>query len=112
MKKGTVTIYKCEHCKKYSISASSISRHEKYCRKKPENMHKCFQYCKYLERDRAYDRDTDSVRTIFTCLQTGNKMYSYLAEKKKTSYSGNPIELTGERMPLDCNLYKIMEQTD
>ena len=92
------------------LSAGSMARHEKYCRYNPENKHKCFEYCTNLKRERVIQGR--HLETVFTCEITGNKMYSYLAEKKKTAYFGCPIELTGIRMPLECELYKEMSDLE
>ena len=108
MKTSTRKVYQCDHCKKNMLSASSMSRHEKYCRLNPENKHKCFEMCRYLKRDlefidKAYPA---SVKTVFKCSVIGKKMYSYLLEKK---LSFKPEFTIGSvRMPLDCKFYKEM----
>lgn len=108
MKAITEKVYHCEHCKKYMLSASSMSRHEKYCRMNPNNKHKCFDLCRHLQKSRVYGTIYHGV-TQFRCAITGEKMYSYLLEKKQTAYFGNKINFDGLiRMPLECNDYRIM----
>ena len=116
MKTTTEKVYHCEHCKKHMLSAASMSRHEKYCRYNPLNKHKCFDLCRFLVSKRQLKEGGDPsnpgsyIRT-FTCEKTGQKMYSYLAIKKMTSYLGNPIKIAGlVRMPLSCNDYQYMTE--
>jgi len=111
MKTEVKKVYYCEHCRKHMLSASSMSRHEKYCRNKPENKHKCFDMCRHLKRERMVS--VKGIQTVFSCKVTGVKMYSYLAEKKQTSYFGNPIKVDGlTRMPLDCKDYEAMSESE
>jgi hypothetical protein len=91
-----------------------MTRHEKYCRLNPQNLHRCFDLCHHLKRERSVDGF--HVFTEFTCTKLNIKMYSFLAEKKKTSYFGNPIKIEGlVRMPLQCIYHQYMtfeEQED
>lgn len=118
MKTEVKKVYYCEHCRKHMLSASSMSRHEKYCRNKPENKHKCFELCRHLKsaielipgRDPSYSK---GYKRTFTCNITGEKMYSYLAEKVATSYFGNPMNFEGlKRMPLECKDYRYMTDSE
>jgi hypothetical protein len=115
MKTKIEKVYHCEFCKKHSLSGSATSRHEKYCRSNPHNKHRCFAMCVHLIKERKYI-GFSHVETIFTCAITKEKMYSYLAEKKQTSYFTHPNMTKGLiRMPLECDLYKEMsfeEQTE
>ena len=114
MKTEVKKIYCCEYCSKHMLSASAMSRHEKYCRNKPENKHKCFDLCRHLKRNIELipgkdPADRNGYKRTFTCNITGEKMYSYLAEKKQTSYFGNPMNFEGlKRMPLECKDYQYM----
>jgi hypothetical protein len=108
-------VYYCDHCKKHGLSASIISRHEKYCRLKPENRHKCFDMCKFLERKRdivrrGYDEEPYCGKTVFTCGLTGTTMYSYLLEKR---IDFRPEFIKGlVRMPIECNDYRCMNESE
>jgi hypothetical protein len=86
MKTETRKVYFCEFCKKHSLSAAWISRHEKHCKARPENKHKCFQECTHLKKTREFvenvSRDIWQCKTVFICSVTGVKMYSYLIEKR------------------------------
>ena len=99
------TIYKCEHCKKVMFRKCDMSRHEKWCKKKPENQHKCFEYCIHLNRERETIDDGytpyefSSTRRVFTCGVTGQKMYSSIAERRGIVPEG------ATRMPLECKDY-------
>lgn len=112
MKTETVKIYRCEHCKKYSISASTISRHEKYCRDNPLNKHKCFDFCENLLCDRKVENG--KLYKEFTCKITGKKMYSYKLEKVASlSYEmmfllSNKFE-HAQRMPVECASFEAMK---
>lgn len=112
MKAELKKVYYCDYCKKHSISASTISRHEKYCKMNPKNAHKCFEFCRYLKRDRtthfndegeAYGRKTE-----FTCMVTDNKMYSFLLEKRDSLYPYHNILKGLTRMPLECKLFHAL----
>jgi|WetSurMetagenome_2_1015567.scaffolds.fasta_scaffold00157_26 hypothetical protein len=113
MKTELRKVYFCDHCKKHNLSASSISRHEKYCRYNPNNRHKCFDMCVHLKKLSEIVRSGDSdypvgIKTVFTCGVTGNKMYSYQLENKARLYPFI-ISFSGlQRMPLTCDLYKEM----
>lgn len=107
MKNELRKVYFCEFCNKHNLSAASTSRHEKYCRYNPRNKHKCFELCTYLKRERKFDGF--KLKTTFTCVKKKDKMYSYQAEKKMTSYFTHPDMIKGlKRMPLECDLYRKM----
>ena len=105
-------VYYCEYCSYKSLSASVTSRHEKYCFQKPGNFHQCFKHCNHLKRERisnGYDSDgIPRSKTEFTCLKTGKKLYSVLAEKKGIV----PLLKHVERMPLECDLYEGYERPE
>ena len=111
MKTELRKVYKCDHCRKTMLSAGAMSRHEKYCRAKPENRHKCFDMCRHLKREKMVS--ISGIHTVFTCKKVGVKMYSYLAEKKQTSYFGNPMKVDGLiRMPLECIHFECMSESE
>lgn len=107
MKTELKKVYTCDFCKKHTLSASSTSRHEKYCQNNPTNRHACFNWCKHLIRERKNDYGY-ARRTTFNCGVTGKEMYSFQLEKKQSLYPYTKM-LKGERMPLQCDLYKEME---
>jgi hypothetical protein len=97
MNKLIIPVYECEHCgKKYF---RNYKFHETFCKKNPNNRHKCFQFCDNLIKY----KDSDGY-THFLCFANLLKpeLYSYIAEKKK-------IDVTNKiRMPLECDKYKQM----
>jgi hypothetical protein len=109
MKTETVKIYRCGYCKKYTLSGSSTSRHEKYCRYNPANKHICFAMCIHLQRKRVIDKPYSYNHTVFTCGLTGQEMYSYQLEKKQSLWPFHKI-LRGIRMPMKCDVYKEMTE--
>ena len=93
-------VYKCSHCGKLSLSLAGMTRHEKLCKKNPENWTDCAS-CEYLDRisvkiegtrgerckscphyyepwDNDCDReycDGSLYTTDFICKKTGKRMY-------------------------------------
>lgn len=91
-------VYKCSHCGKLSLSLAGMTRHEKLCKKNPENWTDCAS-CVYLDRisvkiegtsgercescphydwDAGCDReycDGSQYTTDFICKKTGKRMY-------------------------------------
>jgi len=105
-------VYKCDHCGKKQFRKCDMTRHEKFCKENPNNKHKCFQYCKHLQKSEDeyegqshYDAGETffGVKTVFTCALTKQKMFSYIAERKSL-----PVvkEEDSIRMPLECEKYK------
>jgi len=93
-------MYFCEYCRKHYIHPGHAKRHEKFCKKNPNNKHKCF-WCKHLLYEKGYwdcyDGDMGVFcQGVFTCKKTEKEMFSYKAEKSQY------IALDGERMPLEC----------
>jgi hypothetical protein len=87
----------------------AMSRHEKYCEMNPSNLHKCFDFCKYLEKTTNYGYDEDGNQTGGTtmlCTKRNVKMYSFKYEKN-THKPTNALDGL-ERMPLNCDLHKHM----
>ena len=115
MKTEVRKVYQCEHCKRRMVSAGAMSRHERFCRYNPENKHKCFDLCRFLTRktelinEHKDPTNPASYRTVFTCSATGERMYSYLLEKRANC---KPEFIEGlKRMPLDkCGDYKYMTE--
>ena len=114
MKTEVRKVYQCEHCKRRMVSAGAMSRHERFCRYNPNNRHKCFDLCEFLERktelinEHKDPTNPASYRTVFTCSATGQRMYSYLLEKR-ANYKPEFIEGL-VRMPVDrCGDYRDWE---
>ena len=116
MKTELKKVYQCEYCTKRMLSAGAMSRHEKHCKARPENRHKCFDQCRFLVRnlellDSVYDPENRlSYKTVFSCKSTDIKMYSYLLEKRmnfKPEFIKRLI-----RMPVKCNLHEYMNETE
>lgn len=102
MIKEVITIYTCQYCRKYYKRKYHGEWHEKHCSKNPANNHKCFQFCKYLEKgyeNIEYRRDGTEHATgvTFTCTKTGDSLWSYIAERRR-------ISCDGSRMPLECSV--------
>lgn len=102
--------FKCDFCGKRQFRKGDMTLHERWCKKNPANMHKCFQYCKHLVKDKedydvelSFDEGYSSKRTIFICGLTGQKMYSSIAERRKLPVVNEPDTI---RMPLECDKYK------
>lgn len=118
MKVETAQIYKCDHCGKVQFRRCDMTKHEKWCKLNPINDHACYKFCKHLvkteekyEGQSRYDSGESFTgkKTVFTCGVSGQKMYSFKAEKLKL-----PIlnELGIKRMPIDCNDYKGTDIND
>ena len=109
MKVALEKVYECEHCGKKTRSASSTSRHEKFCPMNPVNKHICFDYCIHLEKTAKtiYDDGEPSYwETTMLCKAKNIKMYSYILEKR-LNFDKRWIQgLT--RMPLDCDKFVSM----
>ena len=112
MKTKLQNVYQCEHCNRKMLGAGAMSRHEKYCSVNPNNMHKCFQYCAHLVKNKiiihsqydGFHGEPLYALTEFTCNITNNKMFSYKAAKYPDINTSGLI-----RMPLNCNDYCAMD---
>lgn len=103
----TREIYKCEYCNKKMFGKGAMSLHERQCCKNPKNRHKCFQYCKWLNKDTC---DSTGFK-FFTCGNDkcnlcGSDLHSYKLER---NYEGQQRIKDEEliRMPLVCPFYEI-----
>lgn len=99
-----VTIYQCEHCGKKQYRKSDMSFHEKWCKKNPNNDHKCFQHCVHLIKGREEidsEMEWPTTRCTFQCNVTKKFMFSAIAERRKIV----PLLENVERMPLQCPFY-------
>ncbi len=108
MKIEQKTVYICEHCNRKMLGKGAMSRHEKFCNLAPNNLHKCFQYCKHLKKTEFIDNSYNGTfkKTTMLCEKRNVKMYSYKFEKN-TNKPINALKFL-ERMPLECNLYEDM----
>jgi hypothetical protein len=103
MKTVEKKVYYCDHCKRHMLSAGAMSRHEKYCRLNPNNRHKCFDLCTHLKRVLLPYSFGEMVCKVTDC-----KMYSYKLEKRASLFPYHNLTKGLVRMPLTCNLYKVM----
>jgi len=109
------TVHKCDYCGKKHFRKGDATRHEKYCSQNPANNHLCFQMCKNLVQGKEeYEGCKDEIkftgtRTTFTCQLTGQKMYSYIAERKRHPVVTEPDTI---RMPLECDKYESKTDSD
>lgn len=107
-------IYKCGHCGKVQFRKCDMSKHEKWCKKNPNNKHMCFELCQHLKKEEidyevegGYDNDGYSgKRTIFTCMITSQKLFSFIAERRKLPVIKEEDTI---RMPLECDKYNYGE---
>jgi len=110
MKIIQTTVYVCEHCGRKMFGKGAMSRHEKYCKHNPSNKHKCFDFCKHLQKLDNYEHDDfGNLRggCEMICLLSDKKMYSYKFEK---NYNKPATALNGlERMPLSCELHEYKD---
>lgn len=99
-------IYTCDFCGKRQFRQCDMTKHEKWCKENPNNMHKCFQYCKHLVKGKedyngGGNDEWQPQRTTFTCALLNKQMFSFKAERR-----GITKHLDGvERMPLQCDKY-------
>ena len=108
----TVTAIRCKYCRKMYEKPHALKKHQFYCKKNQRNQHKCFEYCEYLQRSKAFDGDYH--KTKFQCMSPNtdypNGLHSYIAEKK------NLDDGMTTRMPLKCPHYqfdpKLMDFND
>lgn len=121
-----LNVYECEFCGKKGISASHMSRHEKYCSKNPEVATKCAE-CGNLERIKMLTYLDDGYDFIgrrfelrmFRCKATGKKLYSKQIERKATQgyamgaqLAAAIIKNSDEPMPLKkdgCGHFRIFD---
>jgi hypothetical protein len=92
-----VSAYQCDFCPKASTKAGAMALHERKCKQNPNNHHKCFDFCRHLQK--IYKGHN---RSGFICLAQDIEMYSYKAEHSSIDIKG----LT--RMPLECKFYAYM----
>jgi len=104
-------VYKCDHCGKRQFRKYDMVQHEKWCKKNPQNQHKCFQFCHHLIKSEEeyegadhYDQGETffGTKTVFTCGLTNQKMYSFKAERRKLPVVNEPDTI---RMPLQCESF-------
>lgn len=104
----TTPHFKCDFCGKKQFRKSDMVKHEKWCKLNPNNKHICFAYCKNLIKSEedyegiSSDGEYLGRRTVFTCTALNQKMYSFIAERRKLPIIRDPDTI---RMPLDCDKY-------
>jgi len=94
-----VTIYTCEHCRKYYKMKHAATRHEKYCSRNPENRHACFD-CKFL--DSTPEEIDDAFGYVlkiksFRCKKHDVEMHTYVAARRRMEVANITT-----RMPVVC----------
>ncbi len=94
-----VYCFKCDFCSKLYQRKGYCLRHEIYCYKNPNNHHICLKGCEYLKASKNEKGHKD-----FYCSIKKQHLFSYVAEKKGLEF---PDDF--ERMPLDCDQYKLNE---
>lgn len=103
-------VFECEFCGKRMLNKGSMTLHERMCRKNPNNKHKCFQYCRWLNM--TYE---EGLRVFYcgnvNCFLSEENLYSYKLER---NYIGR-MQIERQkliRMPLQCDCYEIEESHD
>lgn len=87
------------------LNKGAMSLHERMCKYNPKNRHKCFQYCRFLNKE----SNEDGI--IFycgndNCELSGQDLYSYKLER----FHQNKSRIKNmTRMPLECEHYVIEE---
>lgn len=107
MKTELKPVYECDFCKIKKLHKGSMTRHEKQCKSNPKNAHKCFEFCKNLERE-TITTDYEGCYVEFTCKKRPDvQLYSFKLEK---DWRGQKRikETKIERMPLECDLFEEM----
>lgn len=112
--KENQTVYKCGYCSKYYLRKHHTESHEKKCRYNPNNKHKCFDWCKHLEKgefdiDHPSGLGTCGKATYFKCTKFNKFMYSYKAENTNNINLQEEISNCDERMPLECEGYEYKD---
>lgn len=112
-----IPTYHCSYCSKYYIHKGNATRHENFCRHNPSNKHACFHLCRHLIREKQDTEYTEYMvrppqMTVFTCAITKQKMYSFLAEKKKLPTKHKASYEDTVRMPLECPHYEVQTMED
>lgn len=111
MESKVMMIHICKHCRKLYQRKHFCRKHEKYCKKNPDNKHVCFEFCNFLKRVEVeginFDCHGNEMGTYisnieFYCTKTDTEMFSYIAERK-----GLDVVKYAKRMPLKCNDYEI-----
>ena len=130
-------VYKCSHCGKLSLSLAGMTRHEKLCKKNPDNWTDCAS-CGYLDRITVKIEGTKKVRcqscphydleggcylknqqycdgsqyiTDFICRKTGKRMFyrrKILAMPK--AKATEIIERCDCAMPCECEIIREEKQ--
>ena len=95
-----ITAYFCEHCNKLYQRKNACVKHEKYCRKNPANMHKCWS-CDHLEYTKAEYDEYGVTPASFFCKKRDVEMWSYIAERRNIQHEAE------ERMPLECDDFEM-----
>lgn len=90
--KEHVTIYKCDHCRKYGLSKSNIQKHEQFCFKNPDNVPLCFGGCAHFDTG----TNDDGVK-FYWCAKKSIGLMS----KKQIVLGKNPVTYNAIPMPLE-----------
>lgn len=103
MKAKTKTVYYCEYCRRHMLSASAMSVHERFCPQRPQNRHKCFEWCGSLKMTPMLTGG--HIEQSFTCTRIGCKLYSYKFERHIHFHPTEKLRPGTLRMPLTCPHY-------
>jgi hypothetical protein len=109
MTENIVPVFTCDFCGKKQFRKCDMTLHERWCKKNPNNLHKCFEFCIHLKKYEVEYEGTDRYgeeylgkKTEFTCDVLKKQMFSFIAEKRRLPVIN---ELHTSRMPLECDKY-------
>jgi hypothetical protein len=104
------TIYKCEYCSKvYQLKTFAVNHHLK-CRKNPENISKCSEFCTHLIKDEFevlksnyYTEWCENI-SMFKCSKLDKYVKPRWASDIVDYFCSEIPEV--EKQPKECNHYK------
>ena len=101
-------IYKCEYCNKLYQLKHFCEKHEKICKKNPENDRPCFSCVHLSKKDVVvYEYCGDIEHKVnLSCLHCDKK--EVFLHTPQNEIKGNALELGGDNLPMpkECDLKK------
>ena len=99
------TLYRCDFCTAHRLSPAAALHHEHFCKRNPNNKHKCFG-CQHLAVADGIAPDGRRLKS-FTCEALNKPLYSYVAEKRGVAGTYGLLPEGSVRMPLACPAYRL-----
>lgn len=104
------TIYKCEYCSKIYQLKRFADKHHLKCRKNPENISKCSDFCTHLIRDKfevlksnCYTEWYENI-SMFKCVKLNKYVKPRWASDIDDHFSSDLPEV--EKQPKECDQYE------